>query len=94
MSADKQQAFAELLPNLDPKAQQFLAIIGITSVRQLNTLGSIAVYAKAKRANIKVSLNLLWALEAAALVGIHWQEIARNHRTVLLMALDEYEEQC
>lgn len=92
MSVDKQQTFAEP-SNLVPKSQQILATIGITSVKQLNTLGSIAVYAKARRANIKVSLNLLWALDAA-LTGMHWQEIARNRRTTSLLALDEYEKQC
>lgn len=80
MSVDKQQAFAEL-PNLGSKSQQTLATIGITSVKQLNALSSVAVYAKAKCANIKVSLNLLWALDSA-LTGMQWQEIARNHQTV------------
>jgi DNA transformation protein and related proteins len=33
---------------------------------------------------------LLWALESA-LTGEHWQHVAKNHRTSLLLALEEYE---
>jgi DNA transformation protein len=44
----------------------------------------------AKRANKNVSLNLLWELESPK-TGEHWQEVASNHRTSLLLALEEYE---
>ena len=37
-----------------------------------------------------VSLNLLWAIEAA-LCGESWQTVAREHRTSLLLALDAQE---
>ncbi len=30
-------------------------------------------------------MNLLWALEGA-ISGLHWQEVAREHRTSLLLA--------
>jgi hypothetical protein len=36
------------------------------------------------------SLNLLWALESA-LTGEPWQQVARRHRTSLLLALDDRE---
>jgi DNA transformation protein len=39
-----------------------------------------------------VSLNLLWALEGA-LSGEHWQVVAKEHRTSLLLALEEQERQ-
>jgi DNA transformation protein len=67
-----------------------LARAGITSVLQLTQLGSVVAYAMTKRANGNVSLNLLWAIESA-LSGEPWQEVARLHRTSLLLALEEYE---
>lgn len=79
------------LPNLGPKSQEVMARIGITSVEQLRKLGSVAAYVKAKRSGAKVSLNLLWALEGA-LTGLGWQEVARAHRTSLLLAMEEHEQ--
>ena len=43
-----------------------------------------------KRLSDNVSLNLLWAIESA-LTGVPWQEIARRHRTSLLLALEQHE---
>ena len=65
-----------------------LARAGITTLAQLRKLGSVAAYARAKQAGGNVSLNLLWALEAA-LTGLPWQVVAREHRTSLLLALDQ-----
>ena len=78
------------LPNLGPKSQQALAAAGITTTAQLRKLGSVAAYSLVKRENSWVSLNLLWALEAA-LSGTSWQVVAREHRTSLLLALEEHE---
>ncbi|MEQ1579060.1 MAG: TfoX/Sxy family protein [Steroidobacteraceae bacterium] len=78
------------LKSLGPRSQQMLADAGITTVEQLRRTGSVAAYCLAKRANAKVSLNLLWGLESA-LTGEPWQQIARLHRTSLLLAVDEYE---
>lgn len=78
------------LKSLGPKSQEMLARAGVTSIAELRNLGSVAAYVIAKRANSNVSLNLLWALESA-LSGESWQEVARFHRTSLLLALDEYE---
>lgn len=91
MTPSKPQAAAiSDLKGLGPKSQAMLARVGITSVDQLRATGSVAAYCLAKRANAKVSLNLLWGLEAA-LTGQPWQEIARVHRTSLLLAVDEYD---
>jgi DNA transformation protein and related proteins len=78
------------LKSLGPKSQQMLARAGVTTITQLRNLGSVPAYVRAKRANSNVSLNLLWALESA-LSGEPWQEVARNHRTSLLLALEEHE---
>ncbi|MDD2926542.1 TfoX/Sxy family protein [Rhodoferax sp.] len=80
----------QALPNLGPKSNQFLQEAGISSLEQLQKLGAVAAYAKVKRANRSASLNLLWALEGA-LSGLPWQEVARQHRTSLLLALEQHE---
>jgi len=77
-------------PNLGPKSRQMLALAGITTMAQLHKVGSVAAYARAKKVGANVSLNLLWALEGA-LTGLPWQTVAREHRTSLLLALEEYQ---
>jgi DNA transformation protein and related proteins len=78
------------LKSLGPKSQEMLARAGITSISQLSKIGSVPAYVMAKRANCNVSINLLWALESA-LSGVPWHEVARLHRTSLLLALEEHE---
>lgn len=73
--------------NLGPKSARALVGAGVRSLAQLRRLGSVAAYAKVKRHDPTVSLNLLWALEGA-ISGLHWQVVAREHRTSLLLALD------
>ena len=60
---------------------------GIHSLDELRQLGSVTAYVRVKRNQTTASLNLLWALEAA-LTGQHWQAVAREHRTSLLLALE------
>ena len=78
------------LPNLGPKSALLLARSGISSVKKLLEVGSIPAYVAAKRAGENVSLNFLWALEGA-LTGLHWREVARQYRTSLLLALEDFE---
>ena len=78
------------LKSLGPKSQEILARAGITTVAKLREVGSVAAYARAKKATPAVSLNLLWGLESA-LTGEHWQEVARVHRTSLLLALEQHQ---
>jgi len=80
------------LPNLGPKSQQMLRGAGIETLVQLRALGSVRAYARVKRAGGRPSLNLLWALEGA-LSGLPWQVVAREHRTSLLLALEDCERQ-
>ena len=79
-----------LLSNLGPKSQQMLARAGIHTLADLQALGSVAAYMQTKRSGARASLNLLWALEGA-ISGLHWQDVARDHRTSLLLALEDYE---
>ena len=78
------------LSNLGPTSAQFLIRAGITTHERLARLGAVKAYAMVKRVEPRASLNLLWALEGA-LSGLHWQEVARTHRTSLLLALEAYE---
>ena len=78
------------LKGLGPKSQEILARAGITTAAQLREVGSVAAYVRAKKANPGVSLNLLWGLESA-LTGEHWREVARIHRTSLLLALEAHQ---
>lgn len=79
------------LKSLGPRSQQMLARAGITTVAELRRLGAVAAFARARQANAGVSLNLLWALESA-LTGQPWQAVARQHRTSLLLALEQHEQ--
>ena len=77
------------LPNLGPKSRAMLAAAGITSLKQLRQLGSVRAYLLVKATGANASLNLLWALEGA-LSGLPWQEVAREHRLSLLLALEAH----
>lgn len=84
-------AAAELatLANLGPKSAQALVSSGIMSLRELRELGSVRAFAKIKKFQPSVTLNLLWALEGA-ICSLPWQTIAKEHRTSLLLALEQY----
>lgn len=64
-----------------------LARAAVRSVAQLQSLGAVAAFARARCPDPKASLNLLSALEAA-LSGQPWQVVASEHRTSLLLALE------
>ena len=78
------------LTGLGPKSEEMLARAGITTVEQLQKLGSIEAYVRTKKVNPAASLNLLWGLESA-ITGERWQTIAKKHRAGLLLALEERE---
>lgn len=77
------------LPQLGPRSQAMLAAAHIVTVAQLRKLGAVAAYAQVKQHHARASLNLLWALEGA-LTGLPWQVVAREHRTRLLLALEQH----
>jgi hypothetical protein len=78
------------LPNLGPKSQLMLEAAGIMSFEQLREMGAVAAFSQTRRNGGNISLNLLWALEGA-LSGLPWQDVARKHRTSLLLALEGHE---
>lgn len=77
-------------PNIGPKSADALARAGLTTLAQLQQMGAVAAYVKVKSANANVTLNMLWALEGA-ISGLPWRVVANEHRTSLLLALEEYE---
>ena len=89
MSEDKVQN----LLNLGMKSTECLREIGIYTKSDLIELGPVEAYIKLKTEsqNMRPSLNLLYAM-VGAVKGIHWQEIARNHKEELLEQLEGYEE--
>lgn len=78
---------AKPIPGIGPKSREMLLAAGITSLAELRALGSVRAYLSVERAGGRPSLNLLWALEGAV-SGLPWQQVAREHRTSLLLALD------
>jgi DNA transformation protein len=89
-TAARLRAAAELaaLPNLGPRSAAVLVEAGIGSAATLRRLGAVKAYVRAKQHGSAVSLNLLWALEGA-IAGLPWQQVARERRTDLLLALDD-----
>lgn len=76
------------LANLGPKSSAMLALAGIASLDELRAIGAAAAYLRVKRVSAGASLNLLWAIEGA-LSGRRWQDVARDDRCRLLLALDD-----
>lgn len=76
--------------NLGPKSTNILRSAGISTMDELRRVGAVRAYSLARAADAAVSLNLLWALEGAIL-GEPWQSVAREHRTRLLMGLDDHQ---
>jgi len=81
------------LPGLGPKSRAMLAAAGIATIDDLRRLGAVAAFARVRVSDARASLNLLWGLEGA-LGGLHWREVARTHRTSLLLALEQHERGC
>lgn len=72
-----------ILKNLGPKSRQWLAEIGIYGIRDLRNAGSITTYKMLKeRYPKKVSLNLLWGLEAA-IRDMDWRELTEIEKDEL-----------
>jgi len=79
----------DTLPNLGPASRRLLADVGLGTVDNLRRIGAVAAFARVQARHPSVSLNLLWALEGA-LTGERWQDVAREHRTSLLLALESH----
>jgi DNA transformation protein len=92
LAKDTDDQKIDSLPGLGPRSRAMLAAAGITSINTLKQLGAVEAYILVKRTGCNPSLNLLWGLESAV-SGLPWQQVARVHRSSLLMALDDLERQ-
>jgi DNA transformation protein len=77
------------LSGLGPNSVALLSRVGIYNVSQLRETGAAAAYVAVLRSGQKASLNLLWAIEGA-LTERPWQQVAREDRLRLLLAVDDF----
>jgi len=77
------------LKNLGPKSVQWLGEIQVKTLAQLDELGSVAVYKKLKALGYPVTLNLVWAIEAA-LRGIDWRELPETDKEHLRREINSH----
>jgi DNA transformation protein len=69
--------------NIGPKSSAWLASVGIHTLDDVAELGVVETYRRVKAAYTeKVSLNLLYALQAA-LLGLPWNELPLDIRNEL-----------
>jgi DNA transformation protein len=63
---------------MGPKSSEWLASVGIHTLDDVARLGVVETYKRVKAAHPdKVSLNLLWGLQAA-LLEIPWKELPQD----------------
>lgn len=71
------------MKNIGPRSRQWLAAVGIYTIDDLRRAGSITTYKILKeRYPRKVSLNLLWGLEAA-IRDVDWREFTETDKEEL-----------
>ena len=79
---------AKVIQGLGPKSSAALAGIGITSLEALRRRDPFEVYAEIRSRYSAVTLNFLYGL-IAAVEGVHWQQIRKTQRTMILLRLEE-----
>ena len=76
------------MKNIGPVSSQWLGEVGIYTITDLKKAGSITTYKILKeRYSKKVSLNLLWGLEAA-IRNIDWRELTETDKEKLKKKLE------
>ena len=74
--------------NIGPKSKQWLASIGVHTLDDVASLGVVETYKRVRAAYPeKVSLNLLYALQAA-LLDLPWNELPRDIKEELKQQVD------
>ena len=74
--------------NLGPVSMRWLSGIGVQTLDELRQLGALDAYRLLALRGIPVSLNLLWAMEAA-LRDIHWMDLPGDAKDTLRARLAE-----
>lgn len=76
------------MKNIGPKSSEWLASVGVHTLDEVARLGVVEVYKRVKSAYPeKVTLNLLWGLQAA-LLGIPWNELPQDIKQELRRQVD------
>lgn len=83
------QATRKLLA-LGPKSRAVLANVGVRTLAELNKVGPVPAYIRARQADSSVSLNFLYGL-VACIEGCDWREVQRSRKLELLNAIESYE---
>lgn len=68
--------------NIGPKSEQWLLDAGITSLADLRGRGALDTFHAVRATHPRVSLNLLYALEAAVR-DVDWRDLTRRERAEL-----------
>ena len=76
------------LLNLGPTSSKWLAAVGIHDRRDLETVAVINAYNLCKAHGYNVSLNLLWALQAA-LMDMPWTQLPADIKDQLRQRLEQ-----
>ena len=77
------------MKNMGPKSSEWLASIGVHSLEDVAKLGVVETYKRVKAAYPeKVSLNLLYGLQAA-LLDISWNELPVDIKEELKRQVEE-----
>lgn len=75
--------------NLGPKSSEWLATVGIHTLDDVARLGVVETYKRVKAAYPeKVTLNMLWGLQAA-LLDIPWYELPADIKAQLRKEVGE-----
>ena len=81
------QSISKLI-NLGPKSEQWLQAIGVHTREDLQQIGAIDCYRILKAQGYPVTLNLVYAIEAA-LMDIHWTKLTTQQKQSLKQAIEE-----
>jgi len=79
---------SEKLLNLGPTSSTWLAAVGIHDRHDLEAVGVINAYNLCKAHGYNVSLNLLWALQAA-LLDMPWTQLPADIKDQLRQRLEQ-----
>jgi DNA transformation protein and related proteins len=74
------------MPHLGTHSEAMLHRVGVTTIDQLRTLGSVAAYLLLRRSAEKVTDRLLWRLEAS-LSNVRISQISPDRRAEMLRAV-------
>ena len=78
-----------MIKNMGPRSSEWLACVGIHTLDDVARLGVVETYKRVKAAYPeKVSLNLLWGLQAA-LLDLPWNELPSDIREELRKQVEE-----